>query len=160
MSTNSSPASNKNVTRLAMGTYPATVKDVRVIPFGDRPVIFTTLVTDDGHQITHAVRLHNADAMRIGMNELRTGFPNQLGNLSNIDLLKAMNRATIIGQKVTAAVVPQVKNGLPVRLDSGEQAYNIRLYPVEKASDETLEAAFANILAQTAKVEDDAIPTA
>ncbi len=156
MSTNSAPASNKNVSRLPMGDYPATVKDVRVIPFGDRPVIFTTLVTDDNRQITHAVRLHNPDALRIGLNELRLGFPNILGTMKDIDLMKAMNRGLIIGHKVTASVQPQVKQGITVKLDNGETAYNIRLYAIEKMTDETLEGALSGLLAKaTVEADDD-----
>jgi len=161
MSSNSAPASNPNVNRLAMGDYPATVKDVRVIPFGDRPVIFTTLVTDDSKQITHAVRLHNPDALRIGLNELRLGFPNILGIIpDNIALIKAMNRGVIIGHKVLASVQPQVKQGITVKLDNGETAYNIRLYAIEKMTDETLDNALGSILAAAAKQEDDVLPSA
>lgn len=160
MSSNSAPSTqNRNVTRLSMGEYETTVSAIKVLPFGDRPVIFTTLTTEDGRQITHAVRMYSGDAYRIGLQELRTGFPNQLGNLDADGIVVAMNRGVVLNHRVKAAIVPQMKNGIPVKLDNGEPAYNVKLYAIEAMSEETLRAALAR-LAMSTKIEDDAITTA
>jgi hypothetical protein len=156
------PANSAPSNRIAMGEYHGTVSNTVVIPFGDRPVIFTTIKLDGPGErhVTHAVRLHNADAKRIGINELRSGFPEQLAKCdSDLAVIKAVNRGVLKGLPVIAAVVPQLKKGIPVRLDNGEAAYNIRLRSIVPMSDEALEAALDRIVTDT-PADADAIASA
>lgn len=145
----STTASNTTTrpTRLTIGDYAGKVLGIQVLPFGDRPVIFTAIgVALPGapenaplHRVTHAVRMNNPDALRIGLSELRLGFPNILGHLSDKDVIKAMNRKAVLDRAVTVSIVPQLKNGIQVKLDNGEPAYNVRLRSVEAITDDTLD---------------------
>lgn len=140
--------STQTQSRITTGEYRGKVTNIIVIPFGDRPVIFTTIgLTVGDRHVTHAVRLHNLDAMRIGLNELRSGFPNKLGALDDKSLIKALKNGLIKDDEVIALVVPQMKNNLPVKLDNGDAAYNIRLRSVEPMSDDVLEASLDRIVA-------------
>ena len=143
-----SSSASSTQSRIATGEYPGKVTNTIVIPFGDRPVIFTTIALTGGDRhVTHAVRLHNLDAMRIGLNELRSGFPNKLGALDDKSLIRALKNGVIKNDDVIALVVPQMKNNIPVKLDNGEAAYNIRLRSVEPMSDDVLDASLERVLA-------------
>lgn len=150
---------SSNNARIAVGEYHGTVSNTIVIPFGDRPVIFTTIKLADDKHVTHAVRLHSPDAKRIGLNELRSGFPEQLAAFDDREVIKAVNRGLIKGLPVVAAVVPQLKNGVPVKLDNGEAAYNVRLRSVAPMSDDALDAALDRIETHV-PADADAIPSA
>lgn len=156
MLTNTSVATPTTSPRIKTGEYPGKVTNIIVIPFGDRPVIFTTINVGMDQHVTHAVRLHNLDAARIGLNELRSGFPNKLGALDDKSLIRALKNLVIKGDDVVALVVPQLDKGIPVRLKNGEIAYNIRLRSTQPMSDAVLDSALDRVMENATKAAAEA----
>lgn len=153
MSTTNAPASNetaKPVTSKAQthtGDYSGKVSLVSVILTGDRPAIFTRVKLSDELHVTHVVRLKTnnpaktAQAIQIGLNELRAAFPNELATLNDRQVIQAMIARKIADKPVNVSIVQQLKNGLPVRLkdaagNPGELAFNVRLRPAEVMSED------------------------
>lgn len=141
--------------------YAATVVATKVNLIGDRPVIFTTLKTKENLSFTHAVRLHHPQARRIGMDELRTGFP-RLAVSDDREIVKTLASGGIDGEEVTVLIVPQMHNGIPVKLKSGEEAYNVRLRSTAPMTDDLIDQLMDKLdnelVASTQK--DDEIKTA
>lgn len=86
--------------------------------------------------LTHVVRLAQPDSKesaktseRIGMDELRSAFPKELGTLTNHGVLVHLltNTSKFHGRDVTIAVEPQLKDGKQVIGKNNQPLYNIRL---------------------------------
>ncbi len=157
MSTNASQSQVQNVS----GDYRGRVTLISTILTGDRPVIFTRITLEDGKHVTHAVRLKGDDpvktaaAIRIGLNDLRTGFPNKLALLSDRDLILAMKDEVILNDEVIASIVPQMKNNLPVKLENGQNAYNVKLRPATKMENTVATSLIDSLLAPTTSAATD-----
>lgn len=160
MSTTSTSASTATATPTTSkaqnrtGEYSGVVSLSSVILTGDRPAIFTRVKLTaadhetEGLHVTHVVRLKTknpaktAQAIQIGINELRAAFPNELA-LLNTDraVIQALIAKKIVGKPVNVSIVQQMKNNIPVRLANadgspGELAFNVRLRPSEVMSEE------------------------
>lgn len=170
--------------RAANGEYKGKVTLISVILTGDRPVIFTRvelLEKQDGDinstkwdkvlntHVTHAVRLKgddpvkSAQSLRIGLNELRSAFPNELALLDNKALIIAMKNNTVLGHDVHCSVVPQLnENNMQVVLENGEKAFNVRLRSAipmsDEVSDKLIDALLPSASSQTTKATDASNP--
>lgn len=152
-STTSTPSSLPSKVQNAPGDYNGKVSKVTVLLATDRPVIFTTVTLTDNHYVTHAVRLagdnaaKSAQARKIGLNELRSAFPNILGTLSDIELIDALDEGRILDQPVHVTIVQQLDNNQPKRLKKvdgslGDILYNVRLRSAAPMSKEVRHALF------------------
>lgn len=140
-----------------IGQHNATVLGLTLAFMGNKPAIFTRLSFEevkpadplpDGtpqvktltHTVAHAVRLSEKTAARIGLDELRGAFPKELGTLDDKALLAYLltKTSSFDGRSVVISIETQMKNGIPVKSDSGETYYNIRLRSALRDMDEQL----------------------
>lgn len=122
---------------LPNGEYKGMVVGITINPVGNKPVIFTRLMTNASKEegrmqpeyVTHAIRLNNLDSVRIGFDELRTAFPQQLATLDDEALLTFLMEKTdeLLTKTVTFAIEPQLRNGVQVVGPKGQKYFNIRL---------------------------------
>jgi hypothetical protein len=143
---------------LPLGDHSCVVSLTSVILTGSRPVIFTRLTDENDNHVTHTVRLAPdptktaADptkfrqALEIGLNELRGGFPEQLALLDDKAVVIAIKNGEIDGLPVNVSIVQQERDGKPFRLPNGDVAFNVRLRPYEPMSDEVASSLLDNIL--------------
>lgn len=131
----------------ATGEFLALIASLVINISAERPAVMTRLeirrpgaTTND--IITHTVRLNNADSLRIGFDELRSAFPNELSALNDEDLLTTLIEKTddFVGKQVQVGIETQVKNGIVQKAANGTPYYNVRLrsavknMPKEQAS--------------------------
>lgn len=168
---------SKPITKV--GEYLGIVTLFSIILTGNRPVIFTRInrvaeVDDEillnrrqdnpsapyfdtlPEHTTHAVRLHDAEALRIGLGELKTAFPNDLATLSDEEcLLKlATNKTLLIGKRVDFSIQHQMKKGIIQKGEDGTPYFNVRLRAVEEMTEGTAKALIANLTSHVPAADD------
>lgn len=169
---------SKPITKV--GEYLGIVTLFSIILTGNRPVIFTRInriaeVDDEvllnrredspdapafdtlPEHTTHAVRLHDAEALRIGLGELKTAFPNDLATLTDRECLikLAKEPKLLVGRQVDFAVQHQMKKGIMQRdPNTNEPYFNVRLRAVETMTDNTATTLIDNLLTHTPDKDD------
>jgi len=119
-------------TNAKYGVFAAIVNLISVLPFGERPVIFTRLKVKDGTaEYTHAIRLNNASSMRIGLTELRGAFPKELGPLNDEQVIIELMTKTklFVDRELEISIEPQINKEGKVAKDpkTGAEYFNVRL---------------------------------
>lgn len=162
-----------------VGDYHGIVTLFSIILTGNRPVIFTRInrlveVDDEvllyrrecdpespayetaNEHTTHAVRLHDPEALRIGLGELKTAFPNDLATLSDEECLLelATNKTLLIGKRVDFSIQRQMKKGIVQKGEDGTPYFNVRLRAVEEMTTDTAKALIDNLLTHTPDKDD------
>lgn len=147
------------------GEYPGLVLAITMLASTERPALITRIKTDDPDIgiLTHMVRLHDPQSMRIGLDELRSAFPDLLGQASDEQqVLRTCltNSKDFVNAKVTVAIEPQMKNGLVQRNPNTKEPYfNIRLRSAVHDLEESIaDKLITNILGRAktkAKTEED-----
>lgn len=153
-----------------VGDYHGIVTLFSIILTGNRPVIFTRInriqpvegqpdrdfdITNE--HTTHAVRLHDPEALRIGLGELKTAFPNDLAVLTDRECLikLAKEPRLLVGRRVGFAIQHQMKAGIPQKnKDTGEHYFNVRLRAVEAMTDTTATTLIDSLLTHIPKEAD------
>ena len=120
----------------SVGEFLATILSIAINISEDRPAVVTRIVlAQDGdiksatEKVTHIVRLNNPDSLRIGFDELRSAFPNELASLGDEDLLTHLieKTDTFTGKKVSVGIENQVKSGIVQKNAYGVPYFNVRL---------------------------------
>jgi len=145
------------------GQFNGTVQDL-VVNIGSKPAIFTRVNISQDPKVpeivTHRINLDNPDSQRIGFDELRSAFPNELGQLDDRHLLTTVMTKTsqFTGKPAIVAVEPQTKNGVQVKGPAGQIYFNVRLRSGVRDLTEESATALADkllgSLAQKSAVED------
>lgn len=112
------------------GTFPAKVDEV--ILDESNANFRLRLVIDDKTSVSHRIQLDSFDSVRIGTDELRRAFPEQLlDKATPAQVLETFLTETdkFIGQQATVAIEPQLdrSTGIVRKNEQGQPYYNVRL---------------------------------
>lgn len=116
------------------GTFIGVIADI-IVNIGSKPAIFTRVNTTPESEtkelVTHRIMLDNPVNTRIGFDEMRNAFPEELGSLDDTALLSRLltDTSRFEGRKVHVAVEPQLDatTRLPVKGPQGQTYFNVRL---------------------------------
>lgn len=145
-----------------LGQFNGKVQDL-VVNIGSKPAIYTRVdisATNVPEIVTHRINLDNPDSQRIGFDELRSAFPQELGALDDRHLLTTLMTKTSMftGKPAIVAIEAQMKNGVQVKSPQGQAYYNVRLRSGVRDLSEESAASLADkllgSLAQKSAVED------
>lgn len=157
---------------MKFGEFKAKVIGITVSPSSHKPAIMTRLqLEDDKSIIVHVINFTkkngdiNLDAIRIGLDELRGAFPNELAKLSDEDLIAYLMEKTdtLTNRALDIGIEQQTKNGIVQKSDKGEIYYNIRLRSATKNLSNAMATSLAKQMlnrAVTAAQVDNAFKTA